>query len=456
MRKLIAILLCFLSLNGFASVSGDLGTFFGSLGFDGNITSGSAYQGQAGGYYSGGSFYLRNQVKNLQIMHIDAPSFRSGCGGIDLFMGGFSFIDAKQLVAFFQKIMSNAAGYALNLALETEVPEIAHAMQYLQQIAQKINDANVNSCEMAEDLVGGLWPKNRASQQQICQDIGSQHNEFSDWAAARQECGSGTAFPDKINEASKDPNYKDKVTVNKNLVWDAILKNGFLTGDHELAEFFMSLSGTVTYDDKGSATVYYPLTNNRDIIKAILTGGSAQIYVCDEVEKCLKPHLSEINIRKEDGLNQRVVKIINELVDNVQNDAPITNIQKGFLNSITIPVLKMITVSLSLGAGAQALDLANYSDVVAKDLLKQYMFEILQIVGQSVTGSTDYTPVVQQQLKDQIQKALADVENMKTSSHQDIQDVMSLVQNARTLEQEATAKMSDQMKDNLNFKGDGS
>lgn len=442
----IVILFTYFEFNhALANVNGDLGNFFNTLGFDGNVSAGHAYQGQAGGYYSGGSLYLRNQVKNLQVMHIDAPTFRSGCGGIDLFTGGFSFIDAKQLTAFFQKIMSNAAGYALNLALETEVPEIAHAMQYMQQIAQKVNDANINSCEMSEDLIGGMWPKNRASQQHICQDIGTQNNVFADWAAAKQGCGVGTDFDTEIQNAAKDSTYKDKVTVNKNLVWDAILKNGFLQGDTELAEFFMSLSGSIVYDAKGGVTVYYPLSNNRNLIKTLLTGGNTQIYVCDEKDKCLKPYLSDININKDNGLNQRVVTMLNNLVVKVQSDTSISDTEKGFLNSVTIPILKMITVSLALGAGAEALDIANYSDVIAKDILKQYLLEVLEIIGQSLTGSTNYTPEIQQQLKDQIQKSVAAVENIKTSSHQDIQDAHSLIQSARILEQEMTAKIASNM-----------
>jgi conjugative transfer pilus assembly protein TraH len=386
-------------------------------------------------------------------MHIDTPSFKSGCGGIDLFAGGFSFINSANITAFFQKIMSDSAGYALNLALETEVPEIAHSMQYIQQIAQKINNSNINSCNMAEDLVGGLWPKTRASQQQICQDIGSRSGgPFTDWADARQKCRTGGDFNTEMNDAANDPRYKNRVIVNKNLVWSAIQQNGFLSEDTQLAELFMSLSGTITYDSNGKATVYYPLAKNRDLIKALLNGGTAQIYICDESKKCLNPNLGNITISKNDSLNQQVITIINEMVSEVQNDSGITDAQKGFLNTVSIPVLKFITASLSLKNGAEALDLTNYSDIIAKKLLEQYMLEALQIVQQSLT-SGDYPPEVQKQLDIQIQISLGDVENIKTTSHQDLQDVMVLIQNMRTLERESVTNMSNELKNNLNFSG---
>lgn len=455
MRRLLLIVLVFLSFSAYGDVSGDLGTFFSNLGYEGNVTAASSYKGQEAGYYSGGSLFLRNRVKNIQLMHIDVPTFRSGCGGIDLFFGGFSFINSQQLTSFFQNIMSSAAGYALNLALETEVPEIAHAMQYIQKIAQEINNSSLNSCEMAEDLVGGLWPKNRSSQQQICQDFGTNSSgAFADWAAARQGCGNGGNFSDQMDKASKDPKYKDRVTVNKNLVWDAINKNGFLVSDYESAELFMSLSGTIIYDVNGKPTVLSPLSNSRDVIKALLNGGSAQIYHCDEPKLCLKPsYPHDISITNDKGLNQQVVAMLNDMVLTVKTDSSLTDKQKGFLNSISIPAFKFITVSLSLNNGAQALDIASYSDVIAKDLLKQYLEEALEIVKQSLVTGTDYTPEIKKQLLDQIQKALEDVENIKTGSHQDIQDATALVNSVRTLEQEATANMSNQMKDNLNFNG---
>ena len=461
-RKLFTFMLLYnfliFSTNAFANVSGDLDNFFSNLGFDGNISSGTAYTSQAAGYYSAGSVFLRDRVKNIQIFHLDAPTIRSGCGGIDLFGGGFSFVNAEELTKFFQKIISNSAGYALNLALATEVPEIQHVLAYIQQIAQQVNQANLNSCDMAEDLVGGLWNRTRASQQHVCQDIGSQNNVFADWAAARQGCSTGTDFPQQISDASKDPRFQGSVVINKNLVWSTIRQNGFLSDDTELelAEFFMSLSGTIIYDANGNTTILYPLAGNRDLIKALLYGGQAQIYICDpdQEKQCLNPSLNDIKIDEASSLNRKVKDKINDLVIAVQNNnSEISPEQKGFLSAVNIPIFKFITVSLSLGRGVQALDLTSYSDLIAKDILEQYMHEILQVVEQSITTGTDYTPEIKKQLEDQIQASLVNVENIKTGSHADLQDAMKLIESVRVLEAEVTTNMSNQLKDNLNFNG---
>jgi len=73
------------------------------------------------------------------------PGYRSGCGGIDLFMGGFSFINSDQLIALMKNIMNNAKGYAFTLALESATPQLANVIKFLQEQAAKINAMNVNS-----------------------------------------------------------------------------------------------------------------------------------------------------------------------------------------------------------------------------------------------------------------------------------------------------------------------
>ena len=131
-----------------------------------NTTAPNAYQGQEAGYYSGGSLFARDSVRDTQIASVDLPSFKSGCGGIDLFTGGFSFVNSQQLVNAMQNIINNAVGYSFNLALESATPEIANVMKYMNTLSNDINRANINSCETAAGLVGTpgrkrMWRSNK-------------------------------------------------------------------------------------------------------------------------------------------------------------------------------------------------------------------------------------------------------------------------------------------------------
>ncbi|EDB5826184.1 conjugal transfer protein TraH, partial [Salmonella enterica subsp. enterica serovar Typhimurium] len=126
-----------------ADVNSDMNQFFNKLGFASNTTQPSVWQGQAAGYASGGSLYARTQVKNVQLVSMTLPDINAGCGGIDAYLGSFSFINGEQLQRFVKQIMSNAAGYFFDLALQTTVPEIKTAKDFLQKMASDINSMNL-------------------------------------------------------------------------------------------------------------------------------------------------------------------------------------------------------------------------------------------------------------------------------------------------------------------------
>ncbi len=135
--------------------------FFNKLGFASNTTQSGVWQGQAAGYAYGGSLYARTQVKNVQLISMTLPDINAGCGGIDAYLGSFSFINGEQLQRFVKQIMSNAAGYFFDLALQTTVPEIKTAKDFLQKMASDINSMNLSSCRAAQGIIGGLFPGRR-------------------------------------------------------------------------------------------------------------------------------------------------------------------------------------------------------------------------------------------------------------------------------------------------------
>ncbi|MCZ0198736.1 conjugal transfer protein TraH [Escherichia coli] len=106
-----------------ADVNSDMNQFFNKLGFASNTTQPGVWQGQAAGYAYGGSLYARTQVKNVQLISMTLPDINAGCGGIDAYLGSFSFINSEQLQRFVKQIMSNAAGYFFDLALQTTVDD---------------------------------------------------------------------------------------------------------------------------------------------------------------------------------------------------------------------------------------------------------------------------------------------------------------------------------------------
>ena len=158
---------------------------------------------------------------------------------------------------------------------------------------------NINSCETAEQFVGGCWPKTRAAQQQVCQDVGVSSGIFKDWAEASQGCTSDDLkynFDSTMSTGSQNPIYKNLILDNGNIVWKALQANNLVAGDVQLAELLMSLSGSIIIKKTGTGkyatnhfTILQSLATDHSLFKAILSGDSATIYKCDETTQCLNP-----------------------------------------------------------------------------------------------------------------------------------------------------------------------
>ncbi|WP_422615877.1 conjugal transfer protein TraH [Photorhabdus cinerea] len=78
------------------------------------------------------------------------------CGGVDLFRGSLSFINADQIVQLLQAVAANAKGYAFQLALDNAFPDGAKWIENFQRKVQALNQHLGNSCQLAQGIVNNL------------------------------------------------------------------------------------------------------------------------------------------------------------------------------------------------------------------------------------------------------------------------------------------------------------
>ncbi len=454
MKKILSLIIGLtvagVSLPASSDVNGDLNKFYGSLNFDSNVSKAQAWQGQAANYMTGGSVYLRNKVKTVQLISLQVPSLNAGCGGIDAYLGAFSFINGAQIQTFAKQIMSNAMGYAFDLALQTMVPELKQAKDYLEKLASDINSSNMSSCQAAQGIVGGLWPRTQVSQQLICQDIGTSSNMFSDWAKSRQECGSG-GQEESVNKKAPDEK-KDQVITDKNLIWDALGKNRMFDGNAELKQFVMSLVGTIIFDAKGKVTVLPPMVADRTILNALMQGGSADIYVCGSRDSstCLSPTIGAVNISSSNGLVRQVIAMIDSIDAKVKDGSSgLTNKEKGFINTTGVPVLQFLMQSNMLGGQASSY-LLTVSDYIAKDIMFQYLSELVQQAQTALLGS-NYPEEAAQQLRENIVTAQHLVQQLKIESNADITALQAVNSHLTYLQSQTSTKVGNMYSANYSF-----
>ncbi|TKB11283.1 conjugal transfer protein TraH [Desulforhopalus sp. IMCC35007] len=123
-------------------------------------TSPNYFSGQQRGYYSGGSFNARWPNTSTYPVTVEMPRVKSGCGGIDVFMGGFSFMNTDYLVDKLQGILSGAAAVAFDLGLKTLCEQCSNTIKNFEALSDKLNSMQLDECAAAKELVGVVMDDN--------------------------------------------------------------------------------------------------------------------------------------------------------------------------------------------------------------------------------------------------------------------------------------------------------
>ena len=444
MKKNLFLLLCYGSLLGcpltYASIGEDLKQFFDKAGMHSNVNSPGVYQDQAAGYYTGGSFVTRNAVKSAQLATVQMPGYRAGCGGIDAWTGGFSHISGQELISTLRSVGTSAASYGFLLSMQSVSPQIYNIMNELNALATKANHLNINSCEAAATMLGGLWPKSDQSSKHLCQAMGSNLGSFSDWSAARQGCGAKGDRDKVFREKGSDARYKDILVGEFNLTWKALQMNFFLSSDQHLSQLFMTLVGSMISRKSGENYELKALAGHSDrddVLNGLLNGGQTPIYSCDS-EKCLNPVLKGTQIPETQALLRKVHDTLESLVNKIYDDAEISKEEKDFLNATRLPVYKMLNVTTAYRKGAAPVDIHQYGDLIALDILYKYVLEVIDIVHESVTQlksvQVDDLPV--EQFLKQLRGARERITIRRNSAFQQMDSVLAFVQATQLIEKQ--------------------
>ena len=256
-QRLLSIAAISLSIGTF-SPSANAGGIEGALnGMFVNVTAPDVVSNQLSGGISGGGVYVRTPVSAIQLFTVDPPRFSIGCGGIDAYLGSFSFITADRLIQFMRNVAQNAAPLAFQMALESVNPQLSGMLKKFQSMAQQMNDQNRNSCQLAHGLIdASKSPKETYERlNATISDTWASTKKilFDDFNASADNTALSPSDTQKKAESSIEPDGKKSVQDLGNVTWNA-LKNreidGFsflgISDDSQSAkEIIMSLVGTV-------------------------------------------------------------------------------------------------------------------------------------------------------------------------------------------------------------------
>jgi len=441
------------------SVADSMGDFWNNIGGSySNGTDAGGYQLQGAGYYTGGSFTARTKVVNVNPITITPPGIRAGCGGIDVYTGAFSHINADQFIALAKAIPSNAIGFAFDLALATMSPEIKTVKDRLQSVIDQINSTNLNSCDLAQNMVAsGL--KYSGLSQKYCEVSANSKGYATDYARAKNECGTGGKST-QYNKDADSANGENR-TFNKNVAWEILKKSSILAdGKEELAQFVQALTGTIIIkspenDSDGPQMIYKKsIVVDDDTIKAFLEGGTVTILACDEKDKCLNPTERNITITEDKAFKKRISSTMGEMVTRLSTGQKFDAKHIDLVNKTSIPIHKAMVVQQAYFGSASAAGGINpeqFSSIIAVDILYHYFDEILRSVQEQSQSIQNFDQSIIVNFQKGVETARAEISRYKVDANTTIEKAQRIAEQTQKIESILSARMSAKMKANLAY-----
>jgi len=136
------------------------------------ISSPSYFAGQKRGYLSAGGFSGRWKTSNDYPLTVTPPRIKAGCGGIDAFWGGMSFLQPQYLVEKLERIVQNAPAVALDLALNVMCEPCKNAMETMEAAVNRLNQLQLDDCKATKAIVA-----------KTAQSMGAKNGELNDIVA---------------------------------------------------------------------------------------------------------------------------------------------------------------------------------------------------------------------------------------------------------------------------------
>lgn len=460
---LSAISLFSASTSSFASIQSDMQSWFNEIGAYGNVTGADILKGQTGTTFTGGNFYMRTPQRNYSPFNIALPGAKAGCGGIDLFAGAFSFMNSEQLTAMLRNLANNAMGVAFELAIQAISPDLSAVLKWAQDLANKTNALNINTCQMATGLVTAAWPdqdkaKALAQRKGLDPNNNLADDSFKAWWSVLTNPPSFTNQQNK-QMSEKDQSLRDTLD-DINITWEVL--NKININDNELRDLMMTMVGAVIVtrnnDDGSKPMISYRKLGDKITVKDFIgdqdvSSKNYAIMTCADMSgKCLSVTTKNVQIPSfANYVKKKLDSIISKI--NSRTNQGLSDDEYQILQGTNIPVWKLAVMSANLPA-AQGLT-GSISQAIAADLALTYFNGILKETQKAIKNykGTD-SPTVLEQLRE-LEKTVSELreESMQLVSI-NLQNITSMTQLQATVARiysEANRGLSPNIFSAMNF-----
>lgn len=395
----------------------DMSSFISSA-LGGSFTSENAgyYKSQASGFLTGGSGRFRwGGGETIQPFSFQAPKFNVGCNGIDMVLGGFSYLNFQYLVDKLKKIASAAPAFAFQIALSTLCKDCQTIMGELEKIANMINNMNFDTCQMttnwskkwgnalSENITGGQQADWLGGFSEMTTNASKKLSDFTTWINTAQSPNS-----DPDSTPAKDLMEQFSLVKDATKKSEGFFKKAF--GNDEYEHIVRGLVGDVVgYKDKGASVATGNGENAEAKIKILRPEISAEAFLNvvwenkQQTGKSNEVLYTQYNIKCDDGwcskpeaktpkakltmdksMRELIQAKFDEIIKKISQNTQLSTDDKSFIESAPLPVADVLNLASTNKISLEAN--SPLSEYIALLTLKAYMDELYFELNQTLAA----------------------------------------------------------------------
>ncbi len=203
--------------------------------------------------------------------------------------------------------------------------------------------------------------------------------------------------------------------------------------------------------EKYGSRLFDPSVRLAADIRAMMEGGTAKIYHCNDSDKCLKVVAdTPVTISRDNALKSQITKLLASIQNKAVSDTPLDDKEKGFISSTTIPVFKYLVDPQMLGVSNSMI--YQLTDYIGYDILLQYIQELIQ-QARAMVATGNYDEAVIGHINDNMNDATRQIAAFQ-SQVQVQQDALLVVDRQMSyMRQQLSARMLSRYQNNYHFGG---
>jgi len=340
-------------------------------------TGGGSFEGQKRGYLYGGSMSARWRNSNDYLFTISKPKISAGCGGIDLFAGGFSFLGFDYLVAKFQNMIMNAPAVIFDIALKALSEQLSGSMKALDHIIETINGIQVDDCGAAKSIVGSLGIESaiKAGVSKIddpfalestLNESNTSQGTISSWTAGHEQATADDR-PKEVDIKNSVAQCTDDTisTLLQNHVGGSLLESILVTRlgfNADIVSLFRGLIGDVKVGTaaEGYKTVITPACSQNNAIDNIEDIKAGTVYTQAVPGGECTPMADGVN------LNAEAAGLIDAIVNNLKTGTAYSPTVQSQINMLSYPAYSVLKTAIM--ANSETIVKIRISEVAAAGL----------------------------------------------------------------------------------------